>query len=890
MPLLWAKSMSLSSRLSLLFAFCCGPALLLLWGGADLSLGGALERVQQVVDESRMQQVYNQLDAHLDDMQRWGELWRSDADALAYVQTPGSVDEDARFRDSNLHFSHVRLLLLFDAEQQLVFQRYFPDGSLEPEPLPEPLRRWLQERFLHDGKLARGEGITGISMLDQQPAIFTAHRLQGVAAPLLEAGYIIIAQSIDDRLLGQITQATGLAVLFERIEGDRALNNNNNQGAVQGWLTRTLFGLRDGELFQLAVATDNRMLQAGLEAIERYVWQATLLVALLALLLFGAVRWLVILPLQSLRSQLQQMKPEQSLPTVSARNGSGEIVDLATCFNHLIQRLQLEKSQAQTVLASIADAAIATDLQGRISYLSPVAERLLAVSSDAVRGWMIDQLLPRAEDGPSFSSALQRALSSRDITGRRVITRVQLAARTLVLEYGVVVIRDCDHNPTALMVLLRDISRAEELRLTLHHGGHRDSQTGLPDRQQFEELLELTASELVNTDHALCYLELVNWQRLSQLCGPAGSEKLLQEVAGLLRRSVRGSDLLARLGPDRFALLLRGLRAQDVLRVVEKLTDELGLLTIPHGASDEHLLLFAGVSLFGNGTRSTTTMLAEAEAACATARAEGRRTVRVFDALTCGPTPLPVGVDAAPEALLTPSRFELWGCRIQNFAEGGAVQRLAVSLRLHDEQHGWSSPALLFTTPAQRPQLVQAELLLLEQLLLWLQQRRGLWQSHQFSVALSAATLDDPRLLAQLGQWLTDTGVLPGCLCLELPQAEPAAVAHWQLQARSLAQLGCELALGVRDLDVDSWCGLEGLELDYLRLNGQWTRTIHIDPQCFNRVRHCHEQCHQRGLVMLAADVDSDGCFDCLRQLQVQLLQGDAVAPAKPLQALLPNS
>ena len=881
--------MSLSSRLSLLFALCCGPALLLLWGVADVKLGGALERIQQVVDEGRVQQVYNHLEYHLGDMQRWGELWHRDADALAYVQAPSSDYEDARLRDSNLHFNHVRLMLLFDARQQLVFQRYFPDGSAQHQPLPEPLLRWLQERFLGDGPLARGEGITGISMLDQQPAIFTVHRLQGTpATTLLDAGYIIIAQSIDERMLAQITQATGLEVLLERVVGDRALDSSRGRGAVQGWLTRTLFGLRDGEVFQLAVAADDRLLQSGLEAAQRYVWLATLLVALLALLLFAAVRWLVILPLQSLRRQLQQMKPEQPALTVMSSSGSGEIMELASYVNTLVQRLQLEKSQAQTVLASIADAVVATDLQGRVSYLSPVAERLLGITSSEALGFTIDLLLPRAEEGSSLNAALQRALSGRDIAGRRIIIRVQQGARLLVLEYGVVVIRDSNHSPTALMVLLRDISRAEELRLTLRHGASGDTQTGLPDRQQFEELLVLTAPELVNTDHALCYLELANWQRLSQLCGPLGSEQLLQEIAKLLRRSVRDSDLLARLGPNCFALLLRGLRSQDVLRVVEKLTDELSLLAIPRGASDERLLLFAGVSLFGSGNRSATTMLAEAEAACAAAHTEGRRTVRVFDALTCGPTPLPVGVEAAAEALLAPSRFELWGCRIQSFEAATAVQRFAVSLRLHDEQQGWNSPALLFTTPAQRPQLVQAELLLLEQLLLWLQERRELWLSHQFSVSLSVATLDDPRLLPQLGKWLADSGVVASCLCLELPLTGAHDSRRLQRLTRSLAQLGCVLAVHCSEVDADAWRQLEGASLDYVRLDSQWTRTIHIDPQQFNRVRQFQQQCHQLRLMLLAGDVDSDGSFDCLRQLQLPLLQGNAVAPAKPLHALLP--
>ena len=115
--------MTLSRRLLALFVLFCGPALLLLWLSASQWLGGSLERIRTMVEDGRVDQVYSHFGYFVADWQRWLEAWNRDSDALNYVRNPDPAYEQQRLREEMLQFNHIHLMLIFDARQQLVFQR-----------------------------------------------------------------------------------------------------------------------------------------------------------------------------------------------------------------------------------------------------------------------------------------------------------------------------------------------------------------------------------------------------------------------------------------------------------------------------------------------------------------------------------------------------------------------------------------------------------------------------------------------------------------------------------------------------------------------------------------------------------------------------------------------
>ena len=69
-------------------------------------------------------------------------------------------------------------------------------------------------------------------------------------------------------------------------------------------------------------------------------------------------------------------------------------------LRQLAERLRDERERLQVTLDAIGDAVITTDLDGRVSFLNPVAERLSGWCSDEARGLPIEQvLLLEGEDG-----------------------------------------------------------------------------------------------------------------------------------------------------------------------------------------------------------------------------------------------------------------------------------------------------------------------------------------------------------------------------------------------------------------------------------------------------------------------------------------------------------
>jgi diguanylate cyclase (GGDEF)-like protein len=85
-----------------------------------------------------------------------------------------------------------------------------------------------------------------------------------------------------------------------------------------------------------------------------------------------------------------------------------------------------------------------------------------------------------------------------------------------------------------------------------------DPLTELPNRRAFERELVRSLAHVKRhgTVAALLYLDLDGFKRVNDCHGHAAGDVMLRAVASVLGRHVRGSDLVARIGGDEFALLL----------------------------------------------------------------------------------------------------------------------------------------------------------------------------------------------------------------------------------------------------------------------------------------------------------------------------------------------
>jgi diguanylate cyclase (GGDEF)-like protein len=175
-------------------------------------------------------------------------------------------------------------------------------------------------------------------------------------------------------------------------------------------------------------------------------------------------------------------------------------------------------------------------------------------------------------------------------------------------------------------------SRSEKMH-ELARQASQDPLTGLKNRRRFEEDLraELARSHRYGVAGALLMLDLDHFKRVNDTLGHPAGDRVLADIAAVLRSRARETDVLARLGGDEFAVVLPGCDleeaeevASEIARAIrERIETEEGIPPITASV---------GVAPFGAGYRlSYESVLAKADTAMYEAKESGRDAVHVFD-------------------------------------------------------------------------------------------------------------------------------------------------------------------------------------------------------------------------------------------------------------------
>jgi diguanylate cyclase (GGDEF)-like protein/PAS domain S-box-containing protein len=188
------------------------------------------------------------------------------------------------------------------------------------------------------------------------------------------------------------------------------------------------------------------------------------------------------------------------------------------------------------------------------------------------------------------------------------------------------------------VVISRDISERRTAEEAIHRLAFYDVLTGLPNRR----LLMKRLGEVVQssrTGRPLCavlYLDIDNFKNINDERGHAAGDLLLERAAARLQQSVRGCDMVARIGGDEFVILLEE-RHQCPDVVVRQAMEAAAEVRLALGAPLEleghpyQITASIGVALVMPGTDAHD-LLREADTAMYHAKAGGRDGVMLFDA------------------------------------------------------------------------------------------------------------------------------------------------------------------------------------------------------------------------------------------------------------------
>ncbi len=302
----------------------------------------------------------------------------------------------------------------------------------------------------------------------------------------------------------------------------------------------------------------------------------------------------------------------------------------------LERTLYAEKELAEVTLASIGDAVITTDAQGRITFLNPVASALIGWNVQEVAGkpladifHIIHESTREAVDNPVH----QVLREGHTVTLSNHAVLIGRDGVEFNIEDSAAPIFQADGELLGCVLVFHDVTEKHRLLQSVSWQAGHDVLTGLPNRALLSDRFERALASAQRQQRLLgvCLLDLDGFKPVNDLYGHIVGDRLLVEVAARLCGVMRAEDTVARMGGDEFVLLLGNLEtikeAECVLGRVQ------GAIAEPYRIDDRDIQIFAsiGVAVFPQDEVDADELLRHADQAMYQAKQNGRNCVHFFD-------------------------------------------------------------------------------------------------------------------------------------------------------------------------------------------------------------------------------------------------------------------
>jgi len=202
------------------------------------------------------------------------------------------------------------------------------------------------------------------------------------------------------------------------------------------------------------------------------------------------------------------------------------------------------------------------------------------------------------------------------------------------------------------VVTVRRVLAWSEAPARQGHHEHRDRLTGLEDGPSFLEKLgsEIAAADTSARPMTLILADVDHLRRINDRLGRAAGDEVLRKLASLLRAVVPTDALLARLGEDNFAILLRSSGRGEARLLAARLRsnmERVEFLCGRTGTEPHRVTLSLGSASFPADAETDSDLIERAREALSEARSLGRNRVWCYTRRARVPIKTPVYFDGA---------------------------------------------------------------------------------------------------------------------------------------------------------------------------------------------------------------------------------------------------
>jgi diguanylate cyclase (GGDEF)-like protein/PAS domain S-box-containing protein len=554
--------------------------------------------------------------------------------------------------------------------------------------------------------------------------------------------------------------------------------------------------------------------------------------------------------------------------------GTSELRELADAVDSMrisLRSSTISRDYLDRLLASMGEALLITDANGRIERANAAARELFGQSEPELVGKLADDLI--------VSSDRRRADGAASRPREGTVPRPD--GSTVSISYTVGSVHNDRNEIESKVYAAHNIDERKRVEQRIRYLARTDPLTKIANRMQFQHLLQQGIARARRTQQyvAILYLDVDKFKDINDTFGHAAGDTSLEIFARRVLAELPENAHAGRLAGDEFAVLLTGFDRLETLsknlaEIAPRLLQAAGKPFQVHG---EEIFLTAsmGIAVYPRDGDNVIDLIRNADAALYQAKKAGGNTFEYYS------TDMNT---AAVERLMLKSKlrraFERDELRVHYQPKyrltTGRLEGAEALLR-------WDLPERGLVLPSDFVPLAEETNLIL-QLGDWVLNRvcedYRAWQRlvpspSRVSVNLSLRQLQQRKFLDQVRETFRTHGVSPTSLELEITETTLMEDPERTIRILdALYSMGLHLAIDDFGTGYSSLSALQQFPINTLKIDKSFVRDVAVDRDDAAIVDAIIQMAHSLELEVVAEGVEDEHQLDFLRKHGCDYAQG----------------
>ena len=538
------------------------------------------------------------------------------------------------------------------------------------------------------------------------------------------------------------------------------------------------------------------------------------------------------------------------------------------------------KAYADNIVKSVHSGLVVVARDYNVFRVNPAFCRMFSMKHEDAEGRKIDDILPFAD----LKGAIKDVFNSGSESEDNVLESSSEGNRYFRISVSRIKLSESEEVNSQALLVIEDITERKLSEEKIIQMANYDNLTGLPNRRLLMNYLNQAITMVGRRALfvAVLFIDLDRFKLINDTLGHSAGDEMLKEVAERMKKCVRLSDIVGRLGGDEFIVLLPDIEQIDDVIIICKRIYSIFDTPVRYGEHEVSVMMSIGISVYPTDGEDGETLLRKADVAMYRAKSDGKSCYRFYsDGMS----------QSGADRLRLESRLRRAAERGELYLHyqpqvdinTGRIYGVEALMRWHDPGYGIISPKEFIPIAEESGLIIP-----MGEWLLWtacLQAKA--WQDKglnrvKLAVNISLRQFMQKAFAHTVDRILKETGLDAGYLELELTESIIMDNAETVINILDeLKQIGVSLAIDDFGTGYSSLIYLKHMPIDIIKIDQSFVRDMTVDKDDAAICDAIIKLAKSLNLEVIAEGVETMEQLELLRRLDCKNIQGYVVS--KPL-------